>query len=480
MLEKYTLKKQFTLTFTLVLICSVISVLIILVLYFEIIDINMYFQPANYYEKQIPNIAKYVEDKRSEILEITSKDNLEKIIPIEGMEYRVMDNDSNTVYGNLDEKIVISKKMMINYLNGNIHRDNKIIRLIPILDKSDALKGVIALQYQLKVTTKKDFNVLIFTITIILILSPFLFIILFTLIFGKQLSKRINRPLEQLIKASKKIKYQDLDFKLHYPYNNELGQLTQSFESMRCELKKTLNEQWRIEKEKKDMVSALSHDLRTPLTVIKGRVELLQEGSFKKQDRLLRDLKVIDGSVDRAILLVNDLNMLSKLENVDFNLNIKKVKSTFFLNEKFDEYLTLIKNNNIKLNIDSNLPEEDEFSFDELRISQALDNIITNSVKYIDADGTISIKILKEHEKLRFIISDTGKGFSKEDLRYALTKFYRGDKARSNDKGSLGLGLYITKTIVNKHNGELSIYNNECGGAVVDFYIAENKNINIK
>ncbi|SHH36861.1 sensor histidine kinase [Tepidibacter thalassicus] len=468
MFEKYSLKKQFILTFILILISSILSMVFISVIAFFILS-SPWIYPANYYEKQMPRIEKYVKENNTKLLDVSFKKNLEKIIPLSGIEYKVVNFKTDTNYGNLEYSIC-EKNDLIDKINTSILNKNEVLKFIPIIDDKFNINGVIIFKYILKVQPISKYKTIFFLGSIVYLISPFLFIIIYSIIFGKKFSKNINIPLKQLIDASNKIKNYDLDFKLNYSYNNELGKLIQAFESMRCELKETLTKQWVAEKEKRDIVSSLSHDLRTPLTIIKGHVEMLKEGFYKDERRLKKYLDIIETSTNRAVLLVEDLNVLSKFENPKFKLNIRKTNVLDFIKEKLEEYKLLAEKNGILLSIiTENIDNNTIFYMDKLRICQVIDNILINSFRYTNNKDSICIKISLVKNKLKFIISDTGKGFSEEDLKYAFRKFYKGDKSRSKDIGSYGLGLYIAKTIVEKHGGKIRIYNDK--GATVEFFI---------
>lgn len=471
MFKKYSLKKQFVLTFILIIVSSILSVLILTSLYFFLMNIKV-INPANHYENMVPKIRSFVDKNSDKVLDENYKDKLDDVIPSEGFLYKVIDFKNNSEYGTLKENITIDKGEILRRLNTtDIDSKNVVNYYLPVIDKNASITGVVMLRYILKVTPNQIPKSIFKVLTNIIIICPFLFIILYTIIFGSKLSKNINKPLKELIEASKKIKENDLDFTLNYSYDNELGSVIDSFEEMRKQLKITLKNQWNVEEEKRDMISSLSHDLRSPLTLIKGNAQLLEDGAYKNEERLLKYLNIINKSTDRAILLVEDLNTLNKLENPHFKLNLKKVNLKDFLKSKIDEYRILGDQNNIEINLKTeNISKDFSYNFDKFNISRVLDNIFMNSLRYTKEGGNITLKVLIKENKLNFIIYDEGKGFTKEDLNLALNKFYRGDKSRQKNSGNSGLGLYICKIIIEKHKGKIHIYNNE-NGAVVEFFI---------
>lgn len=286
-------------------------------------------------------------------------------------------------------------------------------------------------------------------------------------LFGKGLKSNIMDPLLKLQKAANHIKSNDLDFELTYDYPNELGDVILSFEQMRKELKETLYRQWQVEQQQKEMVGALAHDLRSPLTIIKGHVEMLQDGAYLNKQRCLKYLESIEGATERATLLIEDLNRLSDLERISMTLHFVIEPLAPFLQDKVEEYapIALQKQVQLKLIIPSKLKQV-SIKFDSLRVSQVLDNILMNAFRYTKSLIQISM-IQTEGENITLTIDDDGGGFTKEELVKALDKFYRGDQSRSAHEAHSGLGLYICKQIVEQHGGKIEIGNNKLGGAFV-------------
>ena len=475
MFKKYSIKKQFILTFSLVLVCSIVAFLATGFGALLFID-NKNIKQANYYEKMIPNIENYFKENNTKLLDNSFKENIEKELEGTQIKYKVINLKNNSSYGTL-ENINLSREDIINKINTNSLNDrNDVTEYIPIINKDLYLNGVILLKYPLKVTANNISDRTISIITTLIVISPFIYIILFTYIFGLKLAKNINDPLNKLKEASKKIQNKDLDFKLDYKYNNELYDVVKSFEDMRKELKDTLDKEWALEEERKEIIGGLSHDLRSPLTVIKGKLDLLLEGSYKNEDRLLKYLDSIEKSTDRAIVLVEDLNRFNKLESAEFKINPSEENIKVFLTEKVYELKSITDEKDINLNLKLiGIDDSTKFTFDKESISRVLDNIIMNSIRYVDKKGSINIAAELNNKKLEFTISDNGCGFSKKDLKYALNKFYRGDESRGTNMGNSGLGLYICKVIIEKHNGKIVLSNSDNGGAKIQFFI-ENMN----
>lgn len=301
--------------------------------------------------------------------------------------------------------------------------------------------------------------------------SPYIFIALYSVIFSKIYIKKIDKSPQKI----DTFENQDINLDINYEDIDEPNKIAESFEKMRVNLKDAFNTQLKSEKEKQDIIQSLSHDLRSPLTLIKGHVEFLQSGAYKNEERLKRYLNVIEKSTNRAVALVDDLNVLSKIDDSDFILDKKEVLLDDFINEKFEDYKTLAneKHLNFCVNVDSELNDAVVY-IDKSQISRVIDNIITNSFRYVDEGGSIEVDISQnEQDKVVFKIKDSGAGFRKEDLPNVFNRFYKGDKSRANSNGNSGLGLYICKKIIDKHSGEIRVFNEN--GAVVEFSIWKKK-----
>nr|WP_276576055.1 HAMP domain-containing sensor histidine kinase [Oceanirhabdus seepicola] len=495
MLKRHSLNKQFSYTFFLIILCSLLTLVIEIIVFSAYVIQDTKILPANHFEKIVPKIENTVSENKEKVVDVSFEEVMNNIAPREGIKYIVLNNKGKYLYGNTGIDIFpngeVLEKEWIKRLNTKDVISNVVTKYIPIIDDNNNLIGEFVLQYKLKVTYKdKGIKDILWGI----LLSPFIIVVVFTIIFGRRLSKNIKEPLGILTEATEKIKNNNLDFHINYPYKNELGDAVASFEGMRVELHKTLNKQWKLEDEKNLMISAISHDLRTPLTIIKGHSEMLNDGAYKNEDRLLKYLRSIENSSDWAVGLLNDMNTLIKIENVDFKLKKEKVDIYRFIEEKVKEYEPLIQEKNIEIKVEYRVEgdiekkvqsETDaksqrdagvdkpkvkkEVSMDKLRVSQVIDNIITNSIRYTPDGGRIIVSINMYHNRLKIVIKDNGNGFTNEDLKMATGKFYRGDKSRGSGAGHSGLGLYISRKLINLHGGELRIYNNENSGAVVAF-----------
>lgn len=224
-----------------------------------------------------------------------------------------------------------------------------------------------------------------------------------------------------------------------------------------------------VEVMRKDFVANVSHELKTPITSIKGFAETLMEGAAEDEKTRNQFLQIIYDESHRIQLLIDDLLILSSLEKDDMELNI----SNFQVETIVDEILPIIdqqaKSKSIHLNI--SVDKQIGLHADEEKLKQILLNLLMNAVSYTRSNGKVSLKITEDENYVCFMISDSGIGIEKADLPRIFERFYRVDKARSRDTGGTGLGLAIVKHIVEVHNGEITVDSEVDKGTTFKVYI---------
>ena len=476
MLEKKPLKSQFVITFVLIIISSIIATIATYYTGYVIYAKNEYkrIYPANYYEKRIPDIEGYIRKAGVTLLQESEKQLLEKVIPSEGLLYQVVDEYGNIIYGTYDKKLLNGKEDLYNKLNTTIGKDGRYVKIIPVIDSQGKISGAVSLSYTLTPHYKSmSDNILLAPLLIIVAFSPFIYIVVFTLLFSKKFAANISKPVDMLINASKKVKEKDLDFNIDYYANNELGRLCEAFNEMKNELKGSLLSQWKAEQERQEMVQALAHDLKTPLSVIQGYVESLLESNYADTQKTKKYLQVIKDNVNKGVHLIKEMLYAAELETSDAELNIVPVDIYSFLMQKKESYEMMANNKKIHFKVDVTCGSQEGITcpVDVVKLERILDNIVSNSIRYVPEYGTITINADITCDKIIFKICDTGKGFSNKDLSNLFNKFYRGDESRSSKDGHAGLGLYIVKRLVEMHGGSITAFNEKDGGACIIFDI---------
>ncbi|MDK2952577.1 MAG: two-component system, OmpR family, lantibiotic biosynthesis sensor histidine kinase NisK/SpaK [Kosmotogales bacterium] len=276
---------------------------------------------------------------------------------------------------------------------------------------------------------------------------------------------KLKRPIEQLNEASEKIADNDLDFHIHYNSRDEMGNLCTSFEVMREALEKNNREMWRAIEERKRLNAAFSHDLRTPITVLRGYSDFLKnylpQGKIS-EEKLISTISTMTGHISRLENYVQMMNEVQRLE--DIAVSVGEVKTDFLTGEIRTAAEALGKNTGLNLKFINEILKP-VISVDFSIVIRVCENLIANAVRY--AENVIYIQYRYANEKLCITISDDGRGFTDEDFKQAIKPYYRNKDNTENDGTHFGLGLYICKLLCEKHGGTLLIENNSNGGAMI-------------
>lgn len=283
------------------------------------------------------------------------------------------------------------------------------------------------------------------------------------LLLSKFYGKKISRKLIPLRDATEKIQRKDLAFDIQYSGIREIDSVLQSLDSMKAELKRSLQTQWNMEQMRKTQISALAHDLKTPLTVIRGNAEMLDDTQqTQEQNECTRYILKNAEQMQQYIQMLIDL---SKMES-GYPLKMETVDTKQFLHDFYAQLSSLAAMKRICVETEEeHLPNT--LYLDAALMSRALINIAANAVEYSPEHGKIQCSVSEKDGMVRFTITDSGKGFSSQDLENATKQFYQGDSSR-NSKFHYGMGLFIADSIVKRHGGTLTIANSPItGGGMV-------------
>ena len=286
-------------------------------------------------------------------------------------------------------------------------------------------------------------------------------IILAAFLFYKN---KLKKPLQLLNEASKKISETNLDFHIIYDSKDEMGQLCNSFETMRKSLEENNLEMWRAMEERKRLNAAFSHDLRTPLTVLKGYLDFLEQylpDNKISQEKILSTFDKMSLSINRLESYTYQMSEIQRLE--DIQVDFKLVDYKALINQLKSSSDLLILNTDLNLNFKSEVKENKNLLVDSTLIMRVYENIISNSIRF--AKSIIDVNIYIHNSYLIIDIEDDGKGFNDEDLKKALNSYYKNNP--DNDKSHFGLGLYISNILIKKHNGSINLSNSQQHGAEV-------------
>lgn len=471
-MKNQSLASQFRRTLIWILTASAIGTALTSAIAFSLftqsLDRDIY--TPDYYERQVPGIEAYIRETNLDLLSPSEETGLKNTIPDGGMLYLVVDENGDILYGSDSRKPFETKEELFQSFAGTtVFRQGHYIYTVPLLDNRGNTAGAVLLSYQIKTTFANNRGKMVFAAVVLALCSPFLYIIGFTLLFSKVFARKINQPLQLLIDASKKIQEKDLDFEIDYHSDNELGRLCHAFSEMKGELQNSMSAQWKMEQERVEMAAALAHDLKSPLSIILGYTDALIKNNSEGSEKLYRYLSVIRENAEKSADLVQKIQYSSGLETSDIQPNLVPVCLPDFLTQKVHEFELQAGQKDIKIALEMQGNMENTIWTDSERLSRIFDNIISNSLRYTPAGGTVHISVKAEKERITYKICDSGCGFSPKDLNKALEKFYRGDEARQSDGGHSGLGLYIVRQLVEQLGGTVEIENTKAGGACVMF-----------
>lgn len=300
-----------------------------------------------------------------------------------------------------------------------------------------------------------------------------LLILIFTSVMLTQwIRKGVFHPLDELNQAMQKIKEGNYDYILQTDVKGEIGDLYRNYEDMRLRLKESVEESNRNEQQNRELISNISHDLKTPITAIKGYVEGIMDGvadTPQKQDKYLR---TIYNKANDMQKLINELTTYSNVENNRIPYNFLRLNVAEYFDDCVEDVGIDLENRNIELNY-SNLVEPGTMVIaDPEQLKKVINNIISNSVKYMNkSHGVIDIRLLDESDSIRVEIEDNGKGIAQKDLSKIFDRFYRTDASRNSAQGGSGIGLSIVRKIIEDHGGYIWATGKEGEGTCIHFVL---------
>lgn len=304
-------------------------------------------------------------------------------------------------------------------------------------------------------------------------LLAFILVLVFTsIILTRWIYSGILNPINQLNTAMQNIAEGNLEYMLATDEKGEIGELYRNYEDMRLRLKESTDEKIEHEQKNRELVSNISHDLKTPITAIKGYVEGIMDGVADTPEKIDKYIKTIYNKANDMDRLINELTTYSGIDNNRIPYNFRRINVADYFGDCVEEVGLDLESKNIQLNYEDLVEPSTQIIADPEQLKRVINNIIGNSVKYLDkAKGVIDIRILDEVDSIRVEIEDNGKGIAAKDLPNIFERFYRTDASRNSSKGGSGIGLSIVKKIIEDHGGYIWATSKENEGTCMHFVI---------
>ena len=289
-----------------------------------------------------------------------------------------------------------------------------------------------------------------------MILTATIILVFTALSVGLWIYRSIAVPLVKLKKATKNIKEGNLDFVLEVEGNDEFSQLCQDFEEMRKRLKESTEEKILMDKENKELISNISHDLKTPITAVKGYVEGIMDGVADTPEKMDRYVRTIYNKTNEMDHLINELTFYSKIDTNRIPYTFSKLNVEDYFSDCAEELGLEMETRGIELVYANYVEKGVQVIADGEQIRRVIHNIVSNAIKYMENPrGIIQLRVKDVGDFIQVEIEDNGKGIAAKDLPYIFDRFYRTDVSRNSSKGGSGIGLSIVKKIMEDHGGKV-------------------------
>ena len=293
--------------------------------------------------------------------------------------------------------------------------------------------------------------------------------------------KTVSVPLAKLQEATRNIKEGNLDFEIKPENDDEIGQVCQDFEEMRLRLKANAEEKIEFDRENKELISNISHDLKTPITAIKGYVEGIMDGVADTPEKMDRYIKTIYNKANEMDRLINELTLYSKIDTNRIPYDFTTISAKQYFRDCAEDLAIELESKGEKFEYRYYLEEDSKIIVDPEQMRRVINNIVSNSLKYTDKpQAEIRMKILDVGDFIQVELSDNGKGIATKDLPYIFERFYRADASRNSSKGGSGIGLAIVKKIVEEHGGKIWATSEEGVGTTMYFVVRKYQEVPIE
>jgi signal transduction histidine kinase len=448
---------------------KVISISIIILVTFVII-----YSSALIYNKNIfyPTVNK------GRLLTSSTKTNIEEALikrdfttPMKvDFPYAVVDLNGRV----LSSSIAKYKKDTIVNLNDFMEYDNKSSLEQPeaikytnplIINNTQVGTAIFLIPKEKFVSSSPGFSTFLNLIPIIIALLIIIILITLAYIFTQ---KDILSPLATLHESARRILKGDFSYEIQYDCDTDIGRFCHDFEAMRDELKHSKEKEISIKVKEKELLACLSHDIKTPLTAIHGYVSGIKDGIVKDKAGIENYCSIILNRVKMLSKLLEDILEHSKAELNKMNISLCEFYCGNFFKDLLEDLSVEVESRGLHFISPDKIPNI-ILNADKKRLSQVMYNLISNSIKYSKKGGTISIYFKNNEDYIKIYVKDTGIGIASADISFIFNKFYRAEKCRNQNIPGSGLGLSISKYIIESHGGFIDCVESSSDGTTICF-----------
>jgi signal transduction histidine kinase len=282
------------------------------------------------------------------------------------------------------------------------------------------------------------------------------------------MARTVSGRFETLEAATSRVAAGDLAARVPVSGADEVARLADAFNTMATALERAHRDRYDLERARRDLFAAISHDLRTPLAAMRVMVEAITDGVVPDPETHDRYLASISSEIQRLSMLIDDLFELTTIDSGELRLRLETLHVEDIVAETVDSFRPQVERAGIHLAFES-LPGTPAIRADPQRLSRVLYNLLQNAVRHTPSDGTIVLRTAPAGSSVQLSVSDSGEGIASEDIPFVFERFYRGDRARARDGAGSGLGLAIARGIIEAHGGRIWIEPESGSGATVVF-----------
>lgn len=334
-------------------------------------------------------------------------------------------------------------------IRDSFHKDNNLFTITAI----NPNYMIMPIDWETRMTAMGTYGTIIFVLSLLIIVVT-------NGVISAKTTKKITVPLDLLSYGAEQIKNGNLDYKIKYDSKDEFGTVISNFDEMRERLRQSIQVQLKYEEDRKELVAGISHDLRTPLTAIKGYVKGLKDGVANTPEKQQRYRDIIYTKACEMDVLVDTLFLFSKLDTGHLPFYFEKVNCQEYLDEFINQKTEDFARKGLEIVYHTSCSPDTVVKLDADQMNRVFINILENSARYKPLDIChVDFEASRNGEEVVLEIRDDGQGVPEEILPNLFNSFYRGDASRTNPTESSGLGLSIAERIVKAHKGTITAQN---------------------